>query len=99
MLVFNVTFKCRPGMRDAFLEQILAEGIIAGARGEAGNLRYDYSVPVDHADELFLVEKYRDADAVAEHVRQKHTAKLVELKERYVSDMVLEQYEAPEASL
>ena len=89
MLVFNVTFKCRPGMRDTFLEQIMS----------AGNLRYDYSVPVDHADELFLVEKYRDAGAVAEHVRQTHTAKLVELKEQYVSDMILEQYEAPEASL
>ena len=99
MLVFNVTFKCRPGMRDAFLEQIMSAGIIDGARGEAGNLRYDYSVPVDHADELFLVEKYRDADAVAEHVRQTHTAKLVELKERYVSDMVLEQYEASGSSL
>jgi quinol monooxygenase YgiN len=54
---------------------------------------------VDHADELFLVEKYRDAGAVAEHVRQTHTAKLVELKERYVSDMVLEQYEASGSAL
>ena len=94
MLVFNVTFKCRPGMRDEFLDQIMAAGIIPAARGEEGNLAYDYYIPVDSGDDLFLVEKYRDDAAVGEHVRQAHTARLVELKTAYVSDMVLEKYES-----
>ena len=93
MLVFNVRFKCKPGMRDAFLERIRAEGIIAGSRAEPGNLRYDYCVPVDDGDDLFLIEQYIDADAVAAHVRQAHTAKLVELKEVYVTELILEKYE------
>ena len=93
MLVFLVTFRCRPGMRDAFLNAILTEGIDAAARAEPGNLRYDWYIPAGSDSDLFLVEKYKDAEAVAEHVRQTHTAKLVELKEAYVSDMVLEQYE------
>ena len=29
MLVFNVTFRCKPGMRDQFLEKIQTEGIDA----------------------------------------------------------------------
>ena len=94
MLVFNVTFRCKPGARDAFLREIMAEGIDAASRAEAGNIAYDYYVPVDRDSDLFLVEKYVDADAVAAHVRQTHTAKLVELKEKYVSDMTLEKYEA-----
>ena len=94
MLVYNVTFRCRPGMRDTFLEKILSEGIDAAARAEEGNLKYDYYVPVGSGDELLLIEKYRDADAVAAHVRQKHTARLVELKEAYVRDMTLEKFEA-----
>ena len=94
MLVFNVTFKCRPGMREEFLNAILSEGIDAAARREAGNLQYDYFLPVGSESDLFLVEKYRDGAAIAEHVKQAHTAKLVELKEKYVEDMVLEQYEA-----
>ena len=96
MLVFNVTFKCAPGMRDAFLDGILREQIIPRARAEAGNLQYDYFIPVGNDDELFLVEKYRDDEAVGAHVRQAHTAKLVELKEAYVSDMILERYEKPD---
>ena len=93
MLVFNVTFRCKPGMRDAFLNGILTEGIVEGARAEAGNLQYDYFIPVGNENDLFLVEKYRDEDAVMAHVRQAHTAKLVELKEAYVRDMILEKYE------
>lgn len=93
MLVFNVTFRCKPGMRDAFLDAIRSEGIVDAARAEPGNLQYDYFIPVDPGDDVLLIEKYRDAAAVGEHVRQTHTAKLVELKEAYVDDMVLEQYE------
>ena len=93
MLVFNVTFQCRPGMRDEFLDQIISEGIIAGARAEAGNRKYDYYLSVDHDCDLLLIEKYRDEEAVAEHIRQSHTAKLVALKEAYVTDMIIERYE------
>ena len=94
MLVFNVTFRCRPGMRDEFLEKIRAEGIQAASRAEEGNLQYDYFIPVDRSDDLFLVEKYRDEEAVAAHVRQAHVARLVELKEQYVTDLILEKYES-----
>lgn len=94
MLVFNVTFRCRPGMRDEFLEKIRAEGIQDASRAEAGNLQYDYFIPVDQSDDLFLVEKYRDEEAVAAHVRQAHVARLVELKEQYVTDLILEKYES-----
>ena len=94
MLVFNVTFRCRLGMREAFLEALRAEGIDAAARAEAGNLQYDWFRSAERADDLLLIEKYRDAEAAAAHVRQAHTARLVELKEEYVADMVLEKYEA-----
>ena len=93
MLVFNVTFKCKPELRDEFLEMIMTEGIDAASRAEAGNLQYDYFTSVDRSDELLLIEKYRDEAAVAEHVRQAHVARLVELKTEYVADMVIEKYE------
>ena len=65
MIVLNVTYLCKPGMRDEFLERIIAEGIGETSRNEAGNIKYDYYLPVDGGDELLLVEKWRDADAIA----------------------------------
>ena len=93
MLVFNVTFKCKNGMRDVFLDAVRAQGIDAAARSEAGNLMYDWYISAENCTDLLLIEKYKDGEAVAEHVRQPHTAKLVKLKEAYVDDMILEQYE------
>ena len=94
MLVFHVTFKCKPEMREEFLEMIMTEGIDASARAEPGNLKYDFYIPVESGDDLLLIETYRDEAAVAAHVRQAHTARLVELKEEYVDDLILEKFEA-----
>ena len=90
MLVFHVTFKCRPGMRETFLEKLTAEGIVAACRGEEGNMKYDYYFPVERADELLLIEKWRDADALAAHAKQPHMKRMDEIKAEYVEDMALE---------
>ena len=39
MIVLNVTYKCKPGMREAFLERILAEGIGEKSRMDEGNIK------------------------------------------------------------
>ena len=94
MLVFNVIFRCRPGLRAEFLEKLKAEGIDAASRAEEGNLQYDWFRAVGSDDDLLLIEKYRDSAAVAAHVRSAHVARLVELKEQYVTELILEQYES-----
>ena len=76
-----------------FLDAVRAQGIDLAARSEAGNLMYDWYISSENCTDLLLIEKYKDGEAVAEHVRQPHTARLVELKEAYVDDMILEQYE------
>ena len=96
MLVYNVTFRCKPGMRETFLHAVRSEGIDAAARAEAGNLQYDWFRSAENDDEALLIEKYTDESAVAAHVRQPHVARLVALKEAYVADMRLEQYEREE---
>ena len=42
MVVLNVIYKCKPGMREAFLEAIKAEGLDVACRNEEGNIKYDY---------------------------------------------------------
>lgn len=93
MLVFNVTFKCKDGMREAFLDAVLSERIDSAARSEPGNLQYDWFISAGNCTDLLLIEKYQDEEAVAGHVRQPHTARLVELREAYVKEMILEKYE------
>ena len=96
MLVFNVTYKCLPGRRDAFLERIVSEGIDAASRAEDGNIKYDYYIPAAGGDELLLVEKWRDAESVRRHGEQPHFARLGELKPGYVAETVIEKYKTQE---
>ena len=93
MIVLNVTYKCKPGMREKFLEKIRAERIDAACRAEEGNIKYDYYTPTDGSDDLLLVEKWADADALAAHGRQAHFARLGEMKAEFVKDTLIEKFE------
>ena len=97
MIVLNVIYKCRPELREEFFETILREGIDVACRLEKGNLKYDYYLPLDGGEnELLLLEKWRGADALALHFRQPHYRRLMQLKERYVTETVVERFETAE---
>ena len=94
MIVLNVTYKCKPELRDEFLEMIMSEGIDVACRAEDGNIKYDYFIPTDGSDDLLLVEKWRDAEALAVHGRQPHFARIGELKGNYVDETIIEKFES-----
>ena len=97
MITLNVTYTCKPGKRNAFLEAIQKEGIDEISRAEAGNIKYDYYLSVANNDEILLVEKWKDADAISEHGKQEHFKKLGELKADYVTDTIIERFEEQDA--
>lgn len=92
MIVLNVTYKCKPDMREEFLEAIISEGLDEASRAEEGNFKYDYYIPTDGSDDLLLVEKWQDADVLAVHSKQPHFARLGELKTEYVNETIIEKF-------
>lgn len=86
MIVLNVTYKCKAGMREKFLEAIKAEGLDAASRAEEGNVRYDYFFADADPDELFLLEHWRDEEALALHHDMPHFKRLSELKSGFVDE-------------
>ena len=96
MIVLNVTYRCKAGKRDAFLEAVRTEGIDAATRAETGCLKYDYYLPACESDELFLLEKWTGPDAVKAHGGQAHMEKLGALKKEYVEETVIEKFEVRE---
>lgn len=92
MVVLNVTYKCKQGMREAFLKAIKSEGIDMTCRGEAGNVKYDYYMSAEDENEMLLLEKWEDENALSEHTRQSHFQRLGEMKADYVNDTLIEKY-------
>ena len=92
MEILNVTYKCREGMREEFLEAVKAEGLDEASRSEEGNIKYDFYFADADPDELLLVEKWRDADAVKSHNSEQHFRRFGELKAGFVVETLLERY-------
>ncbi|MBQ9062692.1 MAG: antibiotic biosynthesis monooxygenase [Eubacterium sp.] len=92
MEVLNVTYHCKPGKRVEFINAIVTEGIDVACRNEEGNLKYGYYLPTDSADDMLLIEKWRDADCLAAHGKQPHYLRLGELKAQFVDETVLEKF-------
>ena len=92
MEILNVTYKCKPGMREEFLKAIRKEGLDDASRHETGNIKYDFYLAADDPDELFLFEKWHDDEAVKCHNKEPHFRRFGELKAKYVDETVLERY-------
>lgn len=55
MLILTVNYKLKEGKRDEFVKRLLREKITEHTRMEPGCIKYEYYLPIDRADELFLL--------------------------------------------
>ncbi len=92
MLVLNVTYTSKPGMREEFIRAVADEGIDVASRNEDGCIKYDYYRSVANDDELLLIEKWADQDALKAHWQEPHFARLGELKAQYMEDTDIAKY-------
>lgn len=88
-----VRYIVKDGKREAFLKQIIDEGILKASLAEDGNEKYDYYFPADSEDALCLCEIWRDAEALKAHGSMPHYLRLGELKVEYVESVSLSKYE------
>jgi len=85
MITANVIYTVKPGQREAFYEALVKSGVPQKCREEAGNIRYDYFLATDNPDEVFLLEQWKDQEALTFHTQQEHyKTGLVDIKAEYI---------------
>ena len=94
MIVVNVKYAIKDGMRDAFLEAIKQERVMEQVRSEAGNRQYIFLLPIEEADvnTLYLIEKYADEAALDSHKKENHYAAFQDIKARFVDDTIVQVF-------
>lgn len=92
-IILHVYYRCKSGVAEDFVRAIKDSGVQALVRAEDGCLQYDYHLSLEENDTVVLLEKWRDADALAAHMQQPHMETLKTLKSRFVHDAVIERYE------
>jgi len=85
MFYINVTYDCKPGMREAFYKAIQNAAIDTTTRAENGCARYEFFNAIESPDRLFLAEAWENRDVHAAHKAADHVRKLQELKAEYVA--------------
>ena len=93
MKVLIVTYNCKPGMRDEFINAIKDAGLDQKCREEEGNIRYAYGKALEDENKLFLLELWESTEALEEHKQMEHFLEIGKLKEIYVEETTIEVYE------
>jgi quinol monooxygenase YgiN len=92
MIWVDVAYVTKSGKREEFYSKLLQQGIITASRREPGNCRYDYSIPTECNNELYLTEIWTDAAAQKLHSSTEHYRKLALLKNEYVEQVKISKY-------
>ena len=93
MYTIYVQFKCFPNKREAFVEAVKNEGILAAIRNESGCLRYDYYFSEADETELLLIEAWETKEHQQVHLEQPHMAQLRQIKGDYIVSTTLGEFE------
>ena len=93
MYTIYVKFTCLEGKREAFVERVKEEGILAAIRAEDGCIKYDYYFSESDPNELLLIEAWQTKEHQQIHIGQPHMAKLRDLKDGYITSGKLGEFE------
>ncbi len=91
-LTLTVVYTSKPGMRQAFVEEVVARGILDKIRAEKGCIAYDYYASEDDIDRLMLIEKWQSPAHQEAHMAQPHMQELAEIKSRFIDGTKIERY-------
>lgn len=83
-IVLHVTYHCLPGQAEPFVRALKEDGLQAAVRREDGCLQYDYHLSCEERDAVVLLERWRDAQALAVHGATDTMARIKTVKERFV---------------
>ena len=92
MLIWNVTYHCKPGKREAFYAALCKLGTRTTSASEAGNRRYDYYFSAEFPDDLLLVETWESPELQQLHCQTETFAKLQELKALFCDNVEIDKF-------
>lgn len=97
-ITVNLYYHGKDGNARRFAAEMERSGIADRIRGEDGNLRYRYFVPLDDPETVLLVDSWRDQAAIDAHHASPMMQQLAPLREKYDLHMEAERFTALDES-
>ena len=97
MITVNLYYQGENGSARAFAREMTESGVAAAIRAEAGNLRYEYYLPLEDPETVLLIDQWRDQAALDAHHASPMMAQIAALREKYDLHMRAERFVSDEA--
>jgi len=91
-ITVNIYYTGIDGSARKFAEEMVSSGIVDAVRAEEGNERYEYFFPLDDAETVLLIDRWKDQAAIDFHHKSPMMAQIAALREKHHLRMRVERY-------
>ena len=95
-ITINIYYTGENGNVHKFAREMIASGIVDEIHKEAGNLRYEYFIPMDDEESVLLIDSWENQDAIDMHHKTPMMEQIIALREKYNLHMKVERYVSDE---
>ena len=92
-LTVNLYYIGKNGNARKFAEEMVSSGIVDEVRAEEGNERYEYFFPMDDPENVLLIDRWRDQEALDIHHKSEMMKKIAVLRDKYELRLRVERYD------
>lgn len=98
-ITINIYYTGLNGNARKFAEEMIAKGVVEDIRAKDGNLQYEYFLPMEDQETIFLIDKWKNQEALDLHHHSTVMKKILDLREKYDLHMRVERYVSDEAGI
>ncbi|MBD5147154.1 MAG: antibiotic biosynthesis monooxygenase [Ruminococcus sp.] len=91
-ITINIYYSGENGNARKFAEEMESSGTAALIRGEDGNERYEYFIPLDDTETVLLIDSWRDQQSIDRHHASDMMETITRLREKYDLHMRVERF-------
>ncbi len=86
-----ITYKTKLGMREEFVNEVAARGLLDKIRKDDGCISYRYYYDAADENKLLLVEEWREEECQKRHMETPHTKELLAIKNDYIEESAVKK--------
>lgn len=91
-VTINIYYSGENGSALKFAQEMISGGTVEKIRGEEGNLKYEYFLPLDNKETVLLIDSWKDQEAIDKHHASPMMEEITKLREKYDLHMKVERY-------
>ena len=91
-LTINIYYKGKDGSAKKFVNEMISSGLVDKIRAEDGNMRYEYFFPLEDAETVLLIDKWKNQEALDMHHKSEMMKEIAKLRNKYNLSMKVERF-------